>query len=206
MLMLPNENNIKPSSIDKLNKASNFQNTLVLGLKSLLIAFYIYLLINYLLDPIYTNIFDGINLGIHEAGHLLFIFFGETTHVWGGTLLQTLVPIFAGLHLYLKKDLFGVYFTTVWLGTSLIGISVYMKDAVTMSLPLVSVGFSGDPIHDWNYIFTETELLNYSQEISSLTRVVGLLTISLAIYLSCKHIYNCIFNTNPLSKNSETQL
>ena len=35
---------------------------------------------------------DGVNLAIHEAGHLLFGFDGETLQFLGGTLLQVLFP------------------------------------------------------------------------------------------------------------------
>jgi hypothetical protein len=36
---------------------------------------------------------DHVNLIVHEAGHLLFGWLGATLGLWGGTLLELLVPL-----------------------------------------------------------------------------------------------------------------
>jgi len=38
------------------------------------------------------TLLDNVHLPIHEGGHLLFGWLGETLGLWGGTLLQLLVP------------------------------------------------------------------------------------------------------------------
>ena len=40
---------------------------------------------------------DLANLVVHEGGHLLFGWFGSTLGLWGGTLLQWLVPLLLGI-------------------------------------------------------------------------------------------------------------
>ena len=36
---------------------------------------------------------DSANLVVHEGGHMLFGWFGQTLGLWGGTILQWLVPL-----------------------------------------------------------------------------------------------------------------
>ena len=56
----------------------------------------------------YSSIFDGINLVIHEAGHLAFSYFGELLEIAGGTILQLMAPIVAAFAFYRQKDYFAV--------------------------------------------------------------------------------------------------
>ena len=37
-----------------------------------LLVFFAYIAVRHLADPLYTSIFGGINLGIHELGHVVF--------------------------------------------------------------------------------------------------------------------------------------
>jgi hypothetical protein len=36
---------------------------------------------------------DHVNLVVHEGGHLLFAWLGQTLGLWGGTLLELIVPL-----------------------------------------------------------------------------------------------------------------
>ena len=50
---------------------------------------FLWMLRGYAADPMYSSIFDGVNLGFHEAGHAAFMWFGNrmlTTA--GGTIFQ----------------------------------------------------------------------------------------------------------------------
>src|SRR3989338_6527917 len=89
---------------------------------------------------------DGEDLLIHEAGHIVFMPFGEFISIEGGSIIQ-----------------------------NLINISVYMKDAIEMKLPLI-----GGEIHDWNFIFTHLNLLSSSKLLGSLTYFLGFIIIVLA--------------------------
>jgi hypothetical protein len=50
---------------------------------------------------------DSANLVVHEGGHNLFGWFGPTLGLWGGTLLQWLVPLLLAGELALHGNLHG---------------------------------------------------------------------------------------------------
>jgi hypothetical protein len=126
-------------------------------------------------DPeAYNSLFAGINLGIHEGGHILFRPLGEFIHVAGGTIAQLSAPIIALFILLKQRDYFGITFCLGWLSTNLIGVGVYMADARAQELPLVSAEGSGEGIiHDWAYLFGQLNLLNEDETIGLLTRGLG---------------------------------
>ena len=124
-----------------------------------------------------------INLPIHEAGHILFRILGEFMGIAGGSLLQILIPtIFFGYFVYYKKP-FSAAIVLFWIGNNFLDVYVYANDAVVMQLPLLS-GLTGAEggFHDWNYILTETGLLDKTNLIAKLLRFTGtLLTVAAAI-------------------------
>ena len=137
-------------------------------------------------EPVtYYSLFAGINLGIHEGGHLLFRPFGDFLHVAGGTIAQLGAPLLAMYILWQQRDYFGITFCFGWLSTNLIGVGVYMADAREMALPLVSVesGGSDNPVigHDWHNLFGRLGLLDHDQTIGLLTRGLGSAAMFLAL-------------------------
>lgn len=55
-------------------------------------------------DPYQWHLIDGVNLVIHEAGHLIFSPFGEFMMIAGGSLFQVIMPaLFVGYFLYHRK-------------------------------------------------------------------------------------------------------
>ena len=124
-----------------------------------------------------------INLPIHEAGHILFRILGEFMGIAGGSLLQILIPIiFFSYFVYYKKP-FSAAIVLFWVGNNFLDVYVYANDAVVMQLPLLS-GLTGAEggFHDWNYILTETGLLDKTNLIAKLLRFTGtLLTVAAAI-------------------------
>jgi hypothetical protein len=123
---------------------------------------------------------DGVNLICHEAGHLLFSYFGEVLHVVGGTLGQLLVPAGFAVYFANQQQLFSASVAVFWVGQNMLGISVYAKDAAAMELPLVSVG-GGDSIHDWNYLLLKLNLLAWDQVIGNIIYGCGVLMMSAGI-------------------------
>ncbi|MGH9577070.1 MAG: hypothetical protein ACRD3R_06500, partial [Terriglobales bacterium] len=94
---------------------------------------------------------DNVNLIVHEAGHLLT---GWTENVlftvWGGTLLQWLVPLALAATFFVRRHTTGFAFCLFVFFENFLYTSVYMADARALDLPLVSVGES-DPdanMHD----------------------------------------------------------
>lgn len=120
---------------------------------------------------------DGVNLVIHEAGHLLFRPFGEFMMISGGSLFQVIVPlVFAG-YFYRRKSYFSCALILFWVGESLLNVSVYAADAQWMQLPLLG---GDDSIHDWNYLLDRLNLLRQTDFIARAIRIAGTLTIVFA--------------------------
>jgi len=134
--------------------------------------------VRHLADPQYTSLFGGINLGIHELGHILMSWAGQWLCVLGGTLFQLAAPCAAGFVLARQRDFFGIAFCGAWLGDSLYGVATYMADARALELPLVTVGPEGGEVeHDWNYLLDSVGLLNYDTTIAGFVRLLAFLLV-----------------------------
>jgi hypothetical protein len=120
------------------------------------------------------HLIDGVNLLIHEAGHSIFIFFGEFLHVLMGSGFQVLFPgVFVG-YFVLQRAYFSASICLMWVGMNILDVSVYAADAYRMQLPLLG----GDGvIHDWNWIFSDLHILQYTDQIAGATYIVGLLVL-----------------------------
>src|SRR3954468_7030584 len=90
---------------------------------------------------------DNFNLVIHEAGHILFMPFGQFMTIAGGSLFQVIVPAAFAVYFYYQEKYYSSALVLFMVGESLINVSVYAGDAVTMQLPLLG---GDDSIHDWN--------------------------------------------------------
>ena len=148
--------------------------------RALLLPWLLWIGVRVTADPGHWTIFAPIDLGIHEAGHLVFRFGGERICAFGGTLLQCAVPLLAAVALARRPDWFGVAFCAFWLGVNLHEVSNYVADARAQLLPLVTVG-GGDARHDWAYLLGELGLLRADAAIAGLVRVVGFLVLWSAI-------------------------
>ncbi len=106
---------------------------------------------------------DNFDLIIHEAGHLLLSFMGETICFLGGTLMQIIVPVL--LIIFCAHNSFqkSLQFSLVLLGQNLINISVYIGDARAEKLHLF--GPKG-AIHDWHFLLTKYNLLEMDNDLS----------------------------------------
>ena len=111
---------------------------------------------------------DYVNLPFHEFGHLFFGIFGETISIWGGTLMQLIIPFSILVYFFVKRETGGVFFCLFWFGENLLNIAVYVNDARTLLLPLVGGGE-----HDWNIILGRLNLLRHDYYIASILRVLG---------------------------------
>jgi hypothetical protein len=113
---------------------------------------------------------DNLNLLIHEAGHLIFFTFGDFIRMLGGSLFQILFPFAFLIYFLLRKDYFSVSFILFWVADNIINVSVYMRDAQLMQLPLLG----GDTaIHDWNWLFTDMNILPQTQLIGTTFFILG---------------------------------
>jgi hypothetical protein len=119
---------------------------------------------------------DHVNLVVHEGGHLLFGWFGQTLGLWGGTLLQWLVPALLAAYFYFQRQIAGFCFSLFMFFENFLYTATYMADARAQVLDLVSVG-DGDPaggsLHDWFNIFSSLGVLNHDTQIAAMVRTLG---------------------------------
>ena len=116
---------------------------------------------------------DHVNLVVHEGGHLLFGFFGRTLGLWGGTLLELIVPLALAIYFVFQRHTTGAAFASFFFFENFLYIGTYMADARSQGLPLVTVGDAEEGSHDWFNIFSSLGLLSYDRTIGGMTRVVG---------------------------------
>ena len=115
------------------------------------------------LHPLEWRLIDGVNLVIHEAGHIFFMPFGQFLMVAGGSLLQVIIPAIFALYFYHHGKSYSCALVLLWVGESLLNVSVYAGDAVVMQLPLLG---GKDSIHDWNYMLDTLGWLSHTPEIA----------------------------------------
>jgi hypothetical protein len=136
--------------------------------------FYALLLLFLALNFSGMTLLDNIHLPIHEGGHLLFGWLGATPGLWGGTILQLLVPALLAMSFAVKQELTGTTFCVVFFFHSLTGVATYMIDALRLELPLVTVGAVADESqHDWVNIFTSLGVLPHATQIGNTVRLVA---------------------------------
>jgi hypothetical protein len=136
--------------------------------------FYALLLLFLALNFRELTLLDNIHLPIHEGGHLLFGYLGETLGLWGGTVMQLLVPALLAVSFAARRELPGTTFCAVAFFHSLTGVATYMSDALRLELPLVTVGAVADESqHDWLNIFTRLGVLPHAIQIGNTVRLIA---------------------------------
>jgi len=134
-------------------------------------------------DPSQWHLIDGVNLVIHEAGHIAFSPLGEFMMIAGGSLFQVIVPaVFVGYFGYHRKY-YSAALVLFWVGQSILNVSVYAGDSLALQLPLLG---GEDSIHDWNYLLSTLNLLPATAKIGGSIRLLGTFVIALAASGSIK--------------------
>jgi hypothetical protein len=116
---------------------------------------------------------DTPNMVVHEGGHALFGWFGATLGLWGGTILQWLVPLLLAIYFFHQRQVAGFVFCLFFFFENCIYTATYMADARVMELPLVTLGDPEFAKHDWNTIFTNLGVLQYDTLIAGIVRFLG---------------------------------
>ena len=116
---------------------------------------------------------DSANLIVHEGGHNLFSWFGPTLCLWGGTLLQWLVPLLLAVYFFSQRETAGFVFCLFFFFENWLYTATYMADARAMVLPLVTTGDPEFAKHDFNTIFSSLGVLDYDTTIAAVVRAVG---------------------------------
>jgi hypothetical protein len=111
---------------------------------------------------------DGVNLLVHEAGHVLFGSLGAVLGTLGGTLLQLLFPIAFVTYFWRRAQRFEAGICGVWAAESAMYTAEYMADAQAQALPLV-----GGHIHDWHWLLSRAGLLGACEELGALLHITA---------------------------------
>jgi hypothetical protein len=128
-------------------------------------------------DPSQWHLIDGVNLLIHEAGHIVFSPFGEFMMIAGGSLFQVIMPaLFVGYFIYNEKY-YSASLVLFWVGESILNVSVYAADSIALQLPLLG---GQDSVHDWNYLLTSLNLLSSTSTVAGMIRFLGTIVIVVA--------------------------
>jgi hypothetical protein len=116
---------------------------------------------------------DNANLVVHEGGHNLFGWFGPTLGLWGGTLLQWLVPFLLAMYFFGERQPAGFVFCLFFFFENWLYTATYMADARAQELPLVTTGDPDFVEHDFHAIFSSLGVLNYDTRIAMAVRILG---------------------------------
>jgi hypothetical protein len=118
------------------------------------------------------TLLDGVDLAIHETGHLVFGPFGEFIGFAGATLFQLIMPATFVVYFARRGDEHAASVALWWVGQNCGHVAYYVADARAMELPLVGGGE-----HDWNYLLGELGLLQRDQSISHAIVAAGVLLV-----------------------------
>ncbi|MFK7864605.1 MAG: hypothetical protein AB8B95_10315 [Pseudohongiellaceae bacterium] len=143
-----------------------------------------FILMDFRTNEIGHSWFHTVDLVFHEAGHVLFIPFGRTMTIFGGSLFQVLVPF--GLmcaFLIYNRDGFAASIGLWWVGQSTMDLAPYIADARALQLPLLGGGTGADgPMrHDWANLLRPRGLLEYDTQIAAWVDFIGSGIILLAL-------------------------
>jgi hypothetical protein len=118
----------------------------------------------------------------HEAGHVIFMPFGEWMRVFGGSLMQCLMPVVMGAALLRKnRDPFGASLGLWLLGVSLLDLAPYVYDALDPQLMLLSGATGEEGGHDWIYLLSSMGLLKRAHGVGQTFYLMGAVVILLAL-------------------------
>ena len=126
---------------------------------------------------------QNVNLIFHEAGHMIFMFFGDFLAILGGSLLEILIPLAVVLHFVFTKQIFSAAVASWWLATAFVSVSIYASDAQERLLPLLG----GDAVgHDWYNILGSLGILQYDDVAGYIFWCCSLLTVAILLFLLTK--------------------
>ncbi len=129
---------------------------------------------DYRTAEINASFLHNIVLPIHEAGHVLFMPFGEFLTILGGSFLQLALPFGIGIAFILKnRDNFGAAVCLWWTGASVVDLSPYIYDSLYPQMMLLGGHTGEDGPHDWIYLLDTFGQLQHAQGWGTFAHVLG---------------------------------
>lgn len=167
-------------SIDAIETAAPSESTGVVRTRvrvAAVVLIAIYAIVR-LRNPERWDFIDDLDLAIHEAGHLVFMVFGETMTVLGGSLFQVIVPAAFVAYFARSRQRFAAAVTMSWVAINLLNVARYIGDARAQELPLLG---GEDSIHDWWYLLINWDLLPRDLTIARWVHFAGAVTFLTAV-------------------------
>lgn len=129
-----------------------------------------------------ASFMHNILLVIHEAGHVLFMPFGEFMTILGGSLFQVLLPLIVGATLLVQnRDPVGAALGLWWAGISLMDVAAYIYDAGAPQLMLLTGTTGADGPHDWIYLLQAFNRIAHAQAWGRNAHALGIAVAVLAV-------------------------
>lgn len=142
-----------------------------------------FILLDFRSNDIGDSFMHRVNLVFHEAGHVIFMPFGNFMMILGGTLGQLLMPIIVGAALVFRNhDNFGGSIGLWWLGQSFMDCAPYIADARALQMMLLGGGTGQDRpgAHDWENILLDLNLIHHDVRIAAGADAIGTLLMLVA--------------------------
>jgi hypothetical protein len=137
--------------------------------------------VSYATTPLGPALLDTVwhlpDLVFHEAGHVLFMPFGQFMTALGGSLFQCALPLaLAGVFLR-QGNHFGAIVCGWWAGQNLVDVAPYIADARSLQLVLIG-GRTGGEVegHDWESILTQLGWLHLDRTLGLWVYRAGMVT------------------------------
>ncbi|MDP2181095.1 MAG: hypothetical protein Q8K99_00805 [Actinomycetota bacterium] len=128
---------------------------------------------------------SGVDLGIHEFGHMIFMWTPPIIVWLAGSVVQVLAPAGLAAYFAIRRDTFAAILMTAWTAQSLNNVSVYIYDATRLKLNLW--GDDGSKAgHDWANILTRLKLIPATDQIAYTVRGLSVVAFALAAALAIR--------------------
>jgi hypothetical protein len=139
-----------------------------------------------LIRPQSWTFLNYVDLVFHEAGHVLFMPFGEFMTILGGSLFQILLPALIAVYFWLwRRDLYAAAVSLLWCAQNFGGVSVYVADARARALPLLG----DDPdSHDWWQLLIMLNRLDQDTTLARIVLAAGFGVFALAIWAGYRSV------------------
>ena len=169
----------------------------------LLLPFHLYIPTNEFDLPHFLWLTHLLLLYIHEAGHLLFSIFGTAMMIMGGSLMQILAPL-AWFIVALWEGSSLKDSALVFTGISIVDVSIYVKDAGMLQLPLI--GGLSKSHHDWANMMNDWGLIESSYAFGEAMFWTGMIVGGYGIYSGVKNSFEAYrAGSDELTRSSGVQ-
>ncbi|MDX6647534.1 MAG: hypothetical protein QOK40_3261 [Miltoncostaeaceae bacterium] len=123
---------------------------------------------------------EQVNLGIHEAGHLVAILLPPAAMAAMGSIAQVAVPLLIAAYFLAHGERLGAGLCLAWAGTSARDVSVYIADAPYERLQLIG----GE--HDWARVLgpAHCDCLERAGDLAGIVHGAGFVLVLLGV-LAC---------------------